>query len=101
MDGLYLGNRFKTEIKIYFSTESSKEKVPLSVDFSLYEYIMKLYNGFKPNQSDKEDLIILNEFINTLLDKDTDKDLYVTSLDSDKEFVFEYNDFGIFEFKRG
>lgn len=101
LDGLYLGNRFKTEIKIYFSTESSKEKIPLSVDFSLYEYIMKLYNGFKPNQSDKEDLIILNEFINTLLDKDDDKDLYVTSLDSDKEFVFEYNDFGIFEFKRG
>ena len=101
LDGLYLGNRFKTEIKIYFSTESSKEKVPLSVDFSLYEYIMKLYNGFKPNQSDKEDLIILNEFINTLLDNDTDKDLYVTSLDSEKEFVFEYNDFGIFEFKRG
>ena len=101
LDGLYLGNRFKTEIKIYFSTESNQEKVPLSVDFSLYEYIMKLYNGFKPNQSDKEDLIILNEFINTLLDKDADKDLYVTSLDSDKEFVFEYNDFGIFEFKRG
>ena len=62
---------------------------------------MKLYNGFKPNQSDKEDLIVLNEFINTLLDNDDDKDLYVTSLDSDKEFVFEYNDFGIFEFKRG
>ena len=101
LDGLYLGNRFKTEIKIYFSTEFSKEKIPLSVDFSLYEYIMKLYNGFKPNQSDKEDLIVLNEFINTLLDNDDDKDLYVTSLDSDKEFVFEYNDFGIFEFKRG
>ena len=101
LDGLYLGNRFKTEIKIYFSTESSKEKIPLSVDFSLYEYIIKLYNGFKPNQSDKEDLIILNEFINNLLDNDADKDLYVTSLDSDIEFVFEYNDFGIFEFKRG
>lgn len=101
LDGLYLGNRFKTEIKIYFSTESSENKIPLSVDFSLYEYIMKLYNGFKPNQSDKENLIILNEFINTLLDNDADKDLYITSLDSDKEFVFEYNDFGIFEFKRG
>ncbi len=100
LDGIYLGNRFKTEIKIYFTTESNNEKVPLNVDFSLYEYITKLYNGFKPNQSDKEDLIILNEFINMLLDKDTNKDLYIISLDSDKEFVFEYNDFGIFEFKR-
>ena len=62
---------------------------------------MKLYNGFKPNQSDKDDLIILDEFINNLLDEDTDDDLYVISLETYEEFLFESNDFGTFEFKRG
>ncbi|ADC46173.1 dnd system-associated protein 3 [Methanobrevibacter ruminantium M1] len=101
LDGLFLGNRFKTDIKIYFSVESNKKKIPLNVDFSLYQYIMKLYNGFKPNQSDKDDLIILDEFINNLLDEDTDDDLYVISLETYEEFLFESNDFGTFEFKRG
>ena len=99
LDGLYLGNRFKTDIKVYFEVESTK--VPLNVDFSLYEYIIKLYNGFKPNQSDKEDLIILDEFINNLLNEDQDKDLFIVTLDNNKEFFFEYTDFGTFEFKRG
>ena len=99
LNGLYLGNRFKTDIKVYFAVESNR--IPLNVDFSLYEYIIKLYNGFKPNQSDKEDLIILDEFINNLLEEDSDKDLFVISLDTNEEFLFEYNDFGTFEFKRG
>lgn len=92
-------NRFKTDIKINFHTDSNDEKIPLNVDFSIYEYIIKLYNGFKPNQTNKEDLVILNEFINNLIENDSDKDLYIVSADSDKKFVFEYNDFGIYEFK--
>ena len=99
LEGLFLGNRFKTQIKVYFSTDSSSKKIPLDVDFSLYEYIVKLYNGFKPNQADKENLIILDEFIDNLLAEDSDKDLYIVNLDTDVEFLFEYNDFGTFEFK--
>ena len=99
LDGLFLGNRFKTEIKVFFSVDTNQKKIPLDVDFSLYEYIIKLYNGFKPNQSDKDDLIILDEFITNLLSENPDKDLYVLSLDTGKEFLFEYNELGSFEFK--
>ena len=95
-----LGNRFKTDIKIYFYIGDNK-KMPLTVDFSLYEYIIRLDNGFKPNQSDKENLIVLDEFINSLLDNDDDNDLYIINLDTNEEFLFEYNDFETFEFKRG
>lgn len=99
LEGLFLGNRFKTEIKIYFSVDTNNKKIPLDVDFSLYEYIRKLNKGFKPNQTDKDDLIILDEFISNLLTENPDKDLYVLSLENGKEFLFEYNDFGSFEFK--
>ena len=99
LEGLFLGNRFKTEIKIYFSVDTSNKKIPLDVDFSLYEYIRKLYKGFKPNQTDKDDLIIFDEFISNLLAENPDQDLYVLSLEDGKEFLFEYNDFGSFEFR--
>ncbi len=90
-------NRFKTEIKIIFLLQSNKEQIPLNVDFSLYESISKLLKGFKPNQSDKDDLINLDEFINALLSKDSEKDLFVVSLNRNEKFSLEYNS-GIVEF---
>ena len=90
-------NRFKTEIKIIFLLQSNKEQIPLNVDFSLYESISKLLKGFKPNQSDKEDLINLDEFINALLSKASEKDLFVVSLNRNEKFSLEYNS-GIVEF---
>ena len=95
----FSNNRFKTEIKIIFSLDSNKKEIYLNVDFSLYEYINKLKNGFKPNKSDKEDLIILNEFINNLLSEDSNKDLIVISLDSGERFSLESTQ-DIFEFKK-
>ena len=94
-----LNNRFKTEIKVYFSLDSNKNKIPLSVDYSLYEYITKLYNGFKPNKSDKENLIILDELISNLLSEDSYKDLDVINLETNERFSLEYN-YGIYEFKK-
>ena len=90
-------NRFKTEIKIVFLLQSNKKQVSLNVDYSLYESICKLLNGFKPHQSDKEDLINLDEFINELLSEDSEKDLFIVSLNRDEKFSLEYNS-GIFEF---
>lgn len=93
-----LRNRFKTEIKTYFSLNNNENKIPLSVDFSLYEYIIKLKNGFKPNKSDKEDLTVFDEFIHRLIE-DSEKELYVVSLNSNEKFSFDKK-FGIFEFKK-
>lgn len=93
-----LKNRFKTEIKIYFSLNNNENKIPLSVDFSLYEYIIKLKNGFKPNKSDKEDLTVFDEFIHRLIE-DSEKELFVVSLSSNEKFSFD-KQFSIFEFKK-
>ena len=97
-------NRFKTSIKVNFSLGPNEKPIPLNVDFSLYEYIIKLYNGFKPNQSDRENLIVLDELINNLLSKDQNCELNVVSLDrnkrldGDKRFLLKYK-YGVFEFR--
>lgn len=101
LEGLFLGNRFKTEIKVYFSVIPNNNKISLDVDYSLYEYIVKLGNGFKPNKSEKEDLIIFDEFIDALVDEPTEEGLLIRDLELNNDFYFEYDDFGDFVFKRG
>ena len=100
LEGLVLGNRFKTDIRINFAVLPESEKVSLDIDYSLYEYIVKLCNGFKPNKSDEQNLTVLEEFIFNLISKNKDADLFIQSFDTGREFVFEYDrDFESFEFK--
>lgn len=87
-----LGNRFKISIKIYFKVNSSENKTPLDIDYRLYEYIVKLNNGFKPNKSERDDLTLYNEFVDNLLKNDLNNNLIVKSLETDKIFEFEYDD---------
>ena len=67
----------------------------------MYEYIVKLANGFKPNKSEKEDLIIFDEFIDSLINEPTEDGLFIRDLELNNDFYFEYDDFGDFIFKRG
>lgn len=100
LEGLYLGNRFKTDIRINFSVIPNSKKIPLDIDYSLYEYIVKLSHDFKPNRADEQNLTVLEEFINTLISQNSDADLYIESLETGKEFIFTYDqDFESYEFK--
>ena len=92
-------NRFKTEISVNYSVSHSNEKVSLNVDYSLYEYILKLCNGFKPNRNDNENLINFNDFINNLLSLSDDEDLKIKDLRIDKAFSFTFDGIDSFEFK--
>lgn len=97
-----LSNRFKTSIKVYFSVFPGKNKIPLEVDFPLYSAICKLNKGYKPNKFEMENLILFDEFINTLIDENKSDDLIINNLDLDVDFTFEYNeDFDSFTFERG
>ena len=93
-------NRFKTEIGIKFSVSHSNENVSLNIDYSLYEYILKLQNGFKPNKNDNENLINLNDFINKLLNLSDEGDLKIKDLENDNTFSFTFDGFDRFEIKR-
>lgn len=101
LNGLDLDNRFKTEIKIFFSIPQNDNKYELNIDFQLYEYISKLNMGFKPNSNEKEDLLIFDDFIDLLIENNVNNNLIIKSLDDNLDFSFEYDaDFESFEFKR-
>ena len=101
LDGLFLGNRFKTEIKIHFVVLPNDNKIPLDIDYSLYESIMDLNAGFKPNKREKENLILFEEFINNLIEEPSDEGLLIQEVETGLEFYCEHDDFGDFSFKRG
>lgn len=101
LDGLFLGNRFKTEIKIHFVVLPNDNKISLDIDYSLYESIMALNAGFKPNKSEKENLILFEEFINNLIEEPSDEGLLIQEVETGLEFYCEHDDFGDFSFKRG
>ena len=97
-----LKNRFKTSIKVLFFVNKSEDKIPLDVDYPLYSSICKLNKGYKPNKSEKENLILFEEFINTLIDETSSEDLIIKNTNVNVDFTFEYNeDFDSFTFERG
>ena len=97
-----LSNRFKTSIKVYFYMQSSRNKIPLEIDYPLYSTVCKLNEGYKPNKLEKENLILFEEFINNLINESASDILIVKNIDLDVNFTFEYNeDFDSFLFERG
>lgn len=95
-----LGNRFKNEITLYFKLDKTNNyKIPIDIDFQLYEYITKLNNGFKPNVKDIEKLTVFDQFVKLIIDKQESNNLLITHLETGKEFSFVYDeDFETFEF---
>ena len=102
-----LSNRFKTSIKIYFSVHPNKEKIPLEVDYPLYSAICKLKKGYKPNNVEKEKLVLFEEFINTLINQSPSDYLLITDTEHKVDFTFEYDEdeinkaFDTFTFDKG
>lgn len=84
-------NRFKTFIKVYFSVQPNIEKIELNVDYPLYAAIMKLNKGYKPNKKEKDDLILFEEFIDSLINQNPSNDLIVSKIYSDLDFIFTYD----------
>lgn len=85
-------NRFKTDILLTFNINNN-ENVPLSLDYSLYEYIIELNKGFKPNKKEEKTLIIFKEFIKEIISKLNSEKVILKDLDNDELFALTYNDF--------
>ena len=87
------GNKFKKEITIKFSINDIKESNPLIIDYPLYDYIVKLNEGYKPNRLDNEDLVVFDEFINSLrLVKTENNKISVKKIHSESKYTFKYDD---------
>lgn len=84
-------NRFKLDIVVQFEiNDESKLSPPLFIDFSLYKYISMIGRGYKPNRLDKEDLLVFEEFINSLKSAKNRKDMRIECIENNYAFKFGY-----------
>uniref|UniRef100_UPI00299F8009 DNA phosphorothioation-dependent restriction protein DptF n=2 Tax=Bacillaceae TaxID=186817 RepID=UPI00299F8009 len=60
-------NRFKLNILLAFSNEDKVAPVYLEIDYPLYEMMVKLSKGYRPNKKDKEDCIQFVEFVDKIM----------------------------------
>ena len=86
-------NRFKTSLTLpFYSCDSSVKEIKLNVDYSLYEFITKLVKGYKPNNSEQKDLILFNEFINSILSLNSSNKCIICSHEGNVCFKLNYNE---------
>lgn len=95
-------NRFKLNVVLAFSNKDKGHTVPLEIDYPLYEMMVKLLKGYRPNKKDREDCIQFVEFIDKLMKLgDRDKELLFVQLDGNGMFKLTYDeDFEEFTFRR-
>ncbi|MFW6016454.1 MAG: DNA phosphorothioation-dependent restriction protein DptF [bacterium] len=97
-------DRFKTNIIVSFKTINTNESEPiqLEIDYPLYEKVIKVLNGYRPNKKDNEDAIQFVEFIDKLVESgDVDSELLVHESEDKSFYKLEYDsEFEHFSFKK-
>ena len=95
-------NRFKDYISFNFLVDEQEciedclgdqcnlnNCVKLKVDYLLFEIIYKINKGYKPNKNEKENLLVFNEFIESILMKSRGKQLLIHHKEENKFFKFK------------
>ncbi|MFC4306399.1 DNA phosphorothioation-dependent restriction protein DptF [Cohnella boryungensis] len=72
-------DRFTPYLIMAYKTKGEEAVVEISIDFSLYELLMRIKNGYRPNKQDKNNFINFVDFINKIL----------ILGNQDKELIFE------------
>ncbi|GAA0492756.1 hypothetical protein GCM10008986_18930 [Salinibacillus aidingensis] len=94
--------RFKDTLLIGFQNQHKTEYALLEIDYPLYETMVKVLNGYRPNKKDKEDAIQFLEFVEKLMQIGKKEDeMVIHDLTEDLLFKLEYDaEFEEFTFKR-
>ncbi|MDU5010630.1 MAG: DNA phosphorothioation-dependent restriction protein DptF [Clostridium botulinum] len=58
--------KFITTLKLKYKNEKLEKAYEIDVDFSLYQLLIQVINGYRPNRKDKNQFIKFIEFINKL-----------------------------------
>lgn len=95
-------NRFKTSMVLKFKIHGSdNDFVNLNIDYMLYEMIIKLNNGYKPNNSEQKSLVLFSEFIDKLVSLDYFNECVICKIDENLCFNFKFvESFDEYLFKR-
>lgn len=91
---------FQNQIELAFSVKNATEKIEL--DYSLYQLLNSVNEGYRPNKSDKEKAINFTQFITRLMENgDKKEEITIYSKKSKNQFKLCIDDFGDFEFTEG
>lgn len=95
-------DKFLTTLEIMYKGKDFDESCVLEIDFQLYELLMRVSTGYRPNKKDKNQFIKFVEFINKIEMAGSQKsELIFTekNRDQNKKFRLEYDDeFEIYRF---
>lgn len=94
--------KFLTTIEIKYKSNKTNESYGIDIDFPLYELLIRVGNGYRPNKKDKNQFIKFIEFMNKIESAGSqNKELIFTekNRDNNKKFKLEYDDeFEIYRF---
>ena len=95
--------KFKPSLIIGYESEENGINYKIDIDFNLYELLMRIKNGYRPNKNDKYNYINFVEFINKIQKLGSqNKEIYIEDKQglgvSNYKLVYKQA-FGRFEFK--
>lgn len=93
---------FHLSVILAFGDKDKNNPNFLEIDYPLYEMLIKLSRGYRPNKKDKEDCIQFVEYIDKIMKHgNKDKELLFVNLQSNKSFKLIYDDdYEEFTFRR-
>lgn len=94
--------KFLNDIEIKYKGQRIDKSFAIDIDFSLYELLNKVINGYRPNKKDKNHFIKFIEFINKIEESGSqDEQIIFTekNREENKKFRLEYdNEFEQYKF---
>ena len=94
--------KFLTTIEIKYKGGNLEESCCIDIDFSLYELLIRVGDGYRPNKKDKNHFIKFIEFMNKIEMSGSQKTQLIfteKNREENKKFILEYDDeFEIYKF---
>ncbi|MGL5478439.1 MAG: DNA phosphorothioation-dependent restriction protein DptF, partial [Clostridium sp.] len=87
--------KFLNTMEIRFKSDRLEHSEGVDIDYSLYDLLKKITNGYRPNKKDRNQFIKFIEFINKLeLAGSQDQSITFTekNRDENKKYRLEYDD---------
>ncbi|WP_421377976.1 DNA phosphorothioation-dependent restriction protein DptF [Bacillus salacetis] len=92
---------FKSTILLAYHGGNAEDKIYLEIDFQLYQLLVKVQQGYRPNKKDEEDAIKFVEFIEKVMAFGEKRNEMLIHYPNDKKYyAIKKDDFGSFVFER-
>ncbi|WP_244897387.1 DNA phosphorothioation-dependent restriction protein DptF [Marinococcus halophilus] len=94
--------QFSTHINLVFEVENTKNQYSIDIDYHLFDLIMKIQEGYRPNAQDKNNFVGFVDFINRIIkDGSQNKVLEFKNKSNSKSEVYQLSldQFGYYSFK--